>query len=156
MEALCAKTLSDPTAATINSPNSVMHGMGFQGRQELTVNRRLLILHNQDLKLLSKVTDKDANGLPGIPHLSTAQKKAAIHVSSGNSDSSRDQVEFALEKLSSSLQENSIMSDIALRSGACQLKQLVDVVRKIVVDLEHERQINNDDTEEDFAEQNMA
>ncbi|KAK2637826.1 hypothetical protein Ddye_025621 [Dipteronia dyeriana] len=40
---------------------------------------------------LSMSQDKDVNGLPGIPYLSTAQKKATIHVSSGNSGSSRDQ-----------------------------------------------------------------
>ncbi|TXG65940.1 hypothetical protein EZV62_007215 [Acer yangbiense] len=39
---------------------------------------------------LSRSQDKDVNGLPGIPYLSTAQKKATIHVSSGNSGSSRD------------------------------------------------------------------
>ncbi|KAK1555213.1 hypothetical protein Q3G72_023476 [Acer saccharum] len=37
--------------------------------------------------------DKDANGLPGIPYLSTAQTKATVHVSSGSSSSSRDQSE---------------------------------------------------------------
>ncbi|TXG48101.1 hypothetical protein EZV62_027395 [Acer yangbiense] len=37
--------------------------------------------------------DKDANGLPGIPYLSTAQTKATVHVSSGSSGSSRDQSE---------------------------------------------------------------
>ncbi|KAK2644788.1 hypothetical protein Ddye_019983 [Dipteronia dyeriana] len=42
---------------------------------------------------LSGSQDKDANGLPGIPYLSTAQTKATIHVSSGNSGSSGDQSE---------------------------------------------------------------
>ncbi|KAK1557973.1 hypothetical protein Q3G72_035236 [Acer saccharum] len=37
--------------------------------------------------------DKDANGLPGIPYLSTAKMKATVHVSSGSSGSSRDQSE---------------------------------------------------------------
>ncbi|KAK1563511.1 hypothetical protein Q3G72_028556 [Acer saccharum] len=53
--------------------------------------------------------------------------------------------------------ENPANKVIDISSSACQLKQqLVDVVRKIVVDLEHERQINNDDTQKEFAEQNTA
>ncbi|KAK3188676.1 hypothetical protein Dsin_028237 [Dipteronia sinensis] len=44
---------------------------------------------------LSRSQDKDANGQPGIPYLSTAQNKATIHVSSGNSGSSRDLSEDA-------------------------------------------------------------
>ncbi|KAL5768248.1 hypothetical protein ACOSP7_014803 [Xanthoceras sorbifolium] len=39
---------------------------------------------------LSRSQDKDANGLPGIPSVSTAQKKAGIPVRSGNSGSSRE------------------------------------------------------------------
>ncbi|KAK3227794.1 hypothetical protein Dsin_007656 [Dipteronia sinensis] len=54
-------------------------------------------------------------------------------------------------------EQNPANKVIGISSSACQLKQqLVDVVRKIVVDLENERQINNDDTEKDFAEQNTA
>ncbi|KAI9197804.1 hypothetical protein LWI28_004788 [Acer negundo] len=42
-------------------------------------------------KLSGAAQDKDANGLPGIPYLSTAQTKATV--SSGRSGSSRDQSE---------------------------------------------------------------
>ncbi|KAI9197620.1 hypothetical protein LWI28_001677 [Acer negundo] len=42
-------------------------------------------------KLSGAAQDKDANGLPGIPYLSTAQTKATV--SSGSSGSTRDQSE---------------------------------------------------------------